>query len=337
MTIKDVAKSCGVSVSTVSRVLNNRPDVSEEARLAVLSAVEELNYIPNNSARYLVRTRSDTVGMVVRGISNPFFSGIIKAVERCVDAAGYTLVMQQIDDRADEIQHAAVMEREKKLCGIIFLGGRSDYSPEDMAALNVPYVFCTYTNSFGSLGDRSYSSVCIEDEETAYRAVSKLIELGHTKIAALIASKHDRAISELRYLGYVRALREHGIEPSDSLVAEAGSFDISPAYGAMTQLIASGAEFTAVFAATDMMAIAALKALSEVERYVPYDCSVVGIDGLELSGYLLPTLSTYVQPAARMGEEAAEILLGLISGKGEHRHVRLGADFRPGGSVRELN
>lgn len=120
MTIKDIAKLSGVGVSTVSRVLNDRPDVSEESCRRVLSIIAEHNYLPNNSARSLVRTKSDAIGLVVRGVQNPFYTGIIRAIERDLDAAGCTMVMRQIGSCDDEIKCGAMMEREKRLQGIIF-------------------------------------------------------------------------------------------------------------------------------------------------------------------------------------------------------------------------
>ena len=130
MTIKDIAKLSGVGVSTVSRVLNDRPDVSEESRRRVLEVIAEHNYLPNNSARSLVRTKSDTVGLVVRGVQTHFYTDIIRAIEHKLDLAGYTMVMRQIPSGDDEIQCGAVMEKEKRLRGIIFLGGYLVHSEE---------------------------------------------------------------------------------------------------------------------------------------------------------------------------------------------------------------
>ena len=146
MTIKDIARLSGVSVSTVSRVLNDRPDVSDENRRRVRAVIESNNYIPNNTARDLVKTKSDAIGLVVRGIANPFYTKIIHAVEAAVHSAGFTMVMQQVSTNDDEVKRAAVMEREKRLRGIIFLGGRSDYTKEEVAPLNVPFVCCTDSN-----------------------------------------------------------------------------------------------------------------------------------------------------------------------------------------------
>lgn len=336
MTIKDIARQCGVSVSTVSRVLNDRPDVSPAVRAAVLEAVRSSNYVPNNSARDLVRVNSDAVGLVVRGVSNPFFADIIKAIEREIDAAGCTMVMQQIDIGEDEVARGAAMEREKKLRGLILLGGRSDYAPEDMGTITVPFVCCSFTNSFGTLSKSEYSSVSIEDFETASRAVRELHRLGHRRIAALISETGDRSISELRYHGYTTALREFGLEPEPELVACAGSFGMHDAYAATQRLLDSGAEFTALFAISDMMAIAAIKALEDRGRRVPEDCSVIGIDGLELSEYTRPTLTTLVQPRERMGAESVRILMDMIEGRGGSRQIMLEPELRPGGSVRAV-
>ncbi len=333
MTIKDVAKLCGVSVSTVSRVLNNRPDVSPAVREAVWAAVRDSNYVPNNSARALVKTSSDAIGLVVRGVSNLFYADIIKVIGREIDAADCTMVMQQIASNEDEIERGALMEREKKLRGLIFLGGRWDYSPDELGRITVPFVCCSYTNSFGSLDLSCYSSVSIEDELAAERAVHELVSLGHRRIACLVSETDDRSISELRYRGYVRALESAGIEPDEGLVARAGSFGMEDAYNAAVRLARSGADFTAMFIIADAMAIAAIKALEDCGMSVPRDCSVIAIDGLTLSEYTRPTLTTLCQPTARMGEESVKILLDVIEGRSGHRHVTVEPTFRAGASV----
>ncbi len=336
MTIKDIAKACGVGVSTVSRVLNNRPDVSLEVRARVLSVVEATGYIPNNSARDLGRSRSDAIGVVVRGMGNLFFSQVLDTLTREIDRAGYTMVLRFIDSDADEVKEGAILEREKKLRGLIFLGGRFDYSPEELSSIGVPYVCCSFTNSFGTLPDDVYASVCIDDYRTAYLAVEKLLALGHRHIAALVPSCSDHSISELRYDGYCAALRAHGIEPDPGLIAECGGcFTLPESYKGMTRLIRSGADFSAVFVLSDTTAIAAIKALEDAGKRVPADVSVIAIDGIDVSAYTTPTLSTMVQPAGEMGRESVELLLEVLNG-GPRRHIRLEAAFREGASIRSL-
>ena len=336
MTIKDIASACGVSVSTVSRVLNNRPDVSEDVRKRVLAAVETKGYIPNNSARDLVRSRSDAIGVIVRGTGNLFFSEMLKTVSKEIEARGYTMVLQFIESGADEVKAGAILEREKKLRGLIFLGGRFDYTPAELALVGVPYVCCSYTNCFGSLREEDYSSVSIDDYRTAYAAVEELIKLGHRRIAALVPGCSDRSISELRYNGFRAALRDNGIDYDPALLVETGGFEMPETYQGMSALIERGAEFSAVFTLSDTTALAAIKALNDHGRSVPEDCSVIAIDGLRVSEYVIPTLTTMVQPAEDMGRQSVQILTDVLEKGAPTRHLRLEASLRPGASVKQF-
>ena len=324
MTIKDIARLCGVSVSTVSRVLNDRPDVSEENRRRVLEVIENSNYIPNNTARDLVKTKSDAIGLVVRGVSNPFYTDIIRAVEDGITAEGFTMVMQQIGTCDDEIKRGAMMEREKRLRGIVFLGGRSDYTPEELTMLNVPFVCCSYANQYGTLPE-------------GYRAVMELYRCGHRRIAALVARTDDRAISQLRYQGYLRALADCGLPTEEELVIRAGSFDIGDAYRATAERLRQGADFTAVFSIADNMALGAMRALREAGCRVPEDCSVIAIDGLTMSKYFHPMLTTLCQPMEEMGRRSVEILMDMIHGRGRPRCETVRTVLRRGASVRRIN
>lgn len=337
MTIKDIAKACGVSVSTVSRVLNERPDVSEEVRRRVLDMVATKGYIPNNSARDLVRSRSDAVGVVVRGTGNLFFAEMLKTIASEIERRGYTMVLHFIGSDADEVKTGAILEREKKLRGLLFLGGRFDYTPAELTMIGVPYVCCSYTNCFGTLDESAYSSVSVDDYQTAYDAVEELIRLGHRRIAALVPSVSDRSISQLRYNGYRAALKDHGVGYDPALLMETGGcFDMAESYKGMAELIERGTDFTAVFALSDTTAMAAIKALEDHGRHVPEDCSVIAIDGLDVSRYLTPTLTTMIQPAEEMGRESVRILLDMLEKGSPARHLRLKAAMRPGASTKEL-
>ena len=336
MTIKDIARACGVSVSTVSRVLNNRPDVSEDVRKRVLATVEAKGYIPNNSARDLVRSRSDAIGVIVRGTGNLFFSEMLKTISREIEKRGYTMVLQFIDSGADEVKAGAILEREKKLRGLIFLGGRFDYTPSELALVGVPYVCCSYTNCFGSLREEDYSSVSIDDYRTARAAVEELIKLGHRRIAALVPGCSDRSISELRYNGFRAALRDNGIDFDPTLLVQTGGFEMQETYRGMSQLLERGADFSAVFTLSDTTALAAIKALNDHGRHVPEDCSVIAIDGLRVSEYVIPTLTTMVQPAEEMGRQSVQILTDVLEKGAPARHLRLEASLRPGASVKQI-
>ena len=333
MTIKDIAERCGVSVSTVSRVLNNHPDVSEAVRSMVMEVVKEVHYVPNSSARDLVKTKSDAIGLVVRGVGNPFFTEVIRTIEQMVGKAGYSLVLHQINSGEDELLAGASLSRSKKLQGLILLGGCFDYDPEKTAALGVPFVCCTYTNSFGSLKKEDFSSVYVDDQEEAFRAVNTLVEKGHRKIAILLDSVHDRSISELRYQGYCKALEAGGIPLDPDLVEEIGGYEMLDAYEGMNRLMDRRDDFTAVFAIGDALAVAAMKAMHDRGKKVPEDCSFIAIDGIDMSVYSIPTLTTLVQPKEQLGKESVRILLDMIEKRAGNRHIKLSTTLRFGGSV----
>ena len=336
MTIKDVAEFSGVSVSTVSRVLNDHPDVSDAVRTRVLDAVRELHYVPNNSARDLVRPRSDAIGMVVRGVGNHFFTSVIRGVEQAVNRAGYTLALSQINTEDNELLAGASLARSRRLRGLVLLGGCFDYTPEQTAALDIPFVCCSFTNSFGSLKKDAYSSVSVDDQAEACRAVRYLIAKGHRKIAIVLDSTCDHSVSELRYRGYCQALEEAGIPLDSQLVEESGDFGMAAAYAGTCRLLRRRQDFTALFVIADSMAVAAMKALHDCGRRVPEDCSVIAIDGIEMSDYTVPTLTTLIQPKEAMGAEAVGILVDMIERRSGNRHVRAETTLRPGGSVRAI-
>lgn len=330
MTIKDIARISGVSVSTVSRVLNNHPDVSEAAKDKVLAVVKEYNYIPNTSARELGKSSSDNIGVVVRGMSNPFYTNIITAIGDRIEKSGYTMVMQQIGTLDDEIMTAARMERDKRLQGLIFLGGKLDYTQEQMKNINVPYVCCTFSNQYGNLDEKEYSSVCIDDNQAAFDAVEYLYKEGHRKIAVLLSGKDDGSVSQVRYAGYERALKRFGIPVDENLIIEINSYNIADAYCGMSAWLKKNVEATAVFAISDNMAMGAMKAIRDAGKKVPEDIAVIAIDGIEASEYMNPVLTTICQPMGTIGNEAVKLLVDIIEGKNSHNHVTVKTSLRLG-------
>ena len=335
LTIKDIARLSGTSVSTVSRVLNNHVDVSESARQKVLEVIGSNHYVPNNSARNLVIRKSNIIAVIIRGRGNPFFARLIKIIEPALNEHNYEMSVHHIDTSDDELKAAAMLEREKRLKGIIFLGGRFNYRADDIAAIKVPFVCCSYTNAFGALEEGSYSSVAIDDKKTARQAVEHLLQKGHKRIGALIERTDGGSISQLRYEGYVNALRDAGIALDETLVGCAGSFEMNDAYAAASSLI-SEAKPTAIFAISDLMGVAAMKAAVDAGFEVPNDLSVIAIDGIEFSSYCIPTLTTLAQPTEALALKSVEILAGLIEKKGPHSHELLPTSLRTGGSVRRL-
>ena len=142
-TIKDIAKVCGVGVSTVSRAINNHPDINPETKEMILQVIKEHNYIPNNSARNLKRTKSKSVAVLIKGISNPFFSRMIEIIEKETQQKKYTFILQRVEENEDELNVALQLANEKKLKGIIFLGGMVTHSEDKTRQLDVPFVLST--------------------------------------------------------------------------------------------------------------------------------------------------------------------------------------------------
>lgn len=330
--IKDIARACGVGVSTVSRVINDHPDVSEQTKKKVLEAVDKYHYIPNNSARNLVSPNSNSVGIIAKGKTNPFYSQMITTMEEVINEAGYLITLQQIDHSDDEIKSGALLATEKNLQGIIFLGGNYNHTDEEIKCLHVPFVFTTFTNEFGTLENSMYSSVAIDDEKEGYRATSYALEMGHKNVAIIMASKEDKSASDLRFRGYKRALLEHGTKFEENLTEITGDFSLKNAYEATNKLLDKKIDISCIFAISDMMAIAACKAAIDRSLKVPEDISVIGIDGIEISKYTNPTITTLKQPAEEMARESASILLGLIKGACKNKHHIFEAELRAGQS-----
>ena len=142
MTIKDIARKCGVGPSTVSRAINNHPNINPETRERVLSVIRETGFVPNNSARNLKRTEANCIAVLIKGITNPFFSSVIRIIEEQIDEKHFTMVMQHVESYEDELDVALNLIKEKRLRGIIFLGGNYQHDPKKLGMLNVPFVFC---------------------------------------------------------------------------------------------------------------------------------------------------------------------------------------------------
>ena len=217
ITIKDVAKICGVGVTTVSRAINNHPDINEDTKKMILQVIKDNNYIPNNSARNLKRADSKTIAVLIKGITNPFFSNIIKTFEKGIKKKKYTFVLQRVEDKEDEIDIAIELEKEKRLRGIVFLGGHFSHTEEKLKQIRIPFVLSTIGLT-DTLSKDLYSSVAVDDFKESYKMTKFLIEQGHKRIAMLTASKEDESIGRLRLDGYLKALQDSNIAVDKNLI-----------------------------------------------------------------------------------------------------------------------
>ncbi|PAB59689.1 LacI family DNA-binding transcriptional regulator [Anaeromicrobium sediminis] len=322
LNIKDIAKLAGVGVSTVSRVLNDHPDVKAATREKVLKVIDEVNYIPNNSARNLKRSNSKNIGVLVKGIYNPFFAELVNSIEKRIDEEGYSMILHYNDDVTSDLEGAIQLIKEKKLQGLICLGGDfNDLKEDNLVELNTPLVLSSI-NINDDVDKEKFSSVIIENEKSSYDAVEYLCKLGHEHIGIITTGEGDTNVGQLRHKGYKRALREYDIDPKDDLV-EFGDYSFKSGFEAMNKLLDRNENITAVFAISDIMAIGAAKAILSRGYKIPEDISIIGFDGLEFGEYFHPSITTVKQPREEMGEKSIEILMNLIKGKKEQEHIVL--------------
>ena len=331
LTIKDIARISGCSVSTISRVINDRPDVRPETKEHVLKVMREAGFVPNTNARQLKIQQSRSLVFVVKGTRNIFFSDFLVQLQRAATLYGYNGIVSYLDENANEIDAAEKILREIKPKGIIFLGGSVANFQRGFDRINVPSVLTTLVTD--ELDFPNLSMVGVDDRAAAYTAVDYLIRQGHRKIAVL-GGPVTSYPSLMRRQGAQQAMEDAGIVFNDKLYG-LSNYDFESAYHAVNSLLAHRADFTALFAIADSMAIGAMRALRDAGRRIPEDCSVIAIDGISVSEYIHPMLTTLCQPMTAMGEASVEILLDIIEGRGVHRHVTLPTALREGASVRQ--
>lgn len=318
MTIKDLAAKTGYAVGTVSRVLNNHPNVSEKARTAILAAVEESGFQMNVNARQLKQTHGTSILVILKGSGNILFAEMLESIQTALHGTRYPLHVEYMHGADNEVRRAKTLVREKKCLGVIFLGGNLDNFRTEFQELGVPGV--VITNSAEALQLPNLSSVCIDDRKAAASAVETLISLGHKKIAVIGGHRLYSDISRNRWEGVLDTLSAHGLSIDPELDYATVYFSPEGGYTGTTELLSRGREFTALFTMSDLMAIGAYRALKDAGLEVPADVSVIGYDGLPVDEYLVPRLSTVGQPGPDMARRGLQMLLDAIENGAEARH-----------------
>jgi len=334
VTIKDLAKKTGYGVATVSRVLNNHPNVSEKARLSILKAVEESGFQINENAKQLKQQRATSILVVVKGTSNEMFGSLVEAIQSRIAETDYPLVVDYIDEDSNEVLRAVTLCREKKPLGILFLGGNSEHFIADFEKIEIPCVLVS--NSASGLPFKNLSSVATDDRLAAKSAVDFLIGLGHRKMVMVGGDTENSDTAKLRYEGCVDSCTEHGINFDAKKDYCGVRFSYQDGYNATKRLIEEKRDFTALFAAADVMAIGAIRALCDCGLRVPQDVSVVGFDGLRLASFLVPKLSTIEQSVKLMAQRSVDILLDCIENKGKSLHETVPFTVRERESTRKI-
>lgn len=334
VTIKDIARESGYSISTVSRVLNHRNDVSPDAKKKIEEVVAEFNFVPNNNAKHLKQSNSKTIGVLVKGISNMLFASIVEEIQKMIEKTEYTLVVSYLDEDEDEVEQAILLCRERKPLGLLFLGGNPEYFKKGFAGVEVPCVLVS--NRANKMGFDNLSSVATDDIAAARCAVDALFEAGHKKIGILGGDIEKSYTSHQRIRGCQESFAAHGVTLDMEHCYEKVRFSFDSAYRGMERLVAKFADVTAVFAMSDVMAIGAIRALRDKGYRVPEDISVIGFDGTTLAEYYNPKLATVKQQYQTLATRSIEILFGQIELKRDAIHEIVPFELVSGESIRVI-
>lgn len=306
MTIKEIAKEAGYSVGTVSRVLNNHPDVSEKARTRVMEVVEKYHFRLNSNAKHLKQQTNSGIAIIVKGTRNMLFANMVESLQRLIKAKGYACMLYYIGEDEHEVEQALQVCRERLPMGILFLGSNMENFRERFQEVEIPCVLVT--NPAAALDFENLSSVCVDDKAAAEKAIEHLIALGHRKIGVLGGEIKHSNPAKSRFEGCLNAFKKNEIEFDVEKQFESSYFTMEGGYSAMEQLLDRTPDITAVFAMSDVTALGAIRAAKNRGLRVPEDISVIGFDGIEMGQYLVPKLTTIEQPSEELAARCVEIL-----------------------------
>ncbi|MNO16780.1 Catabolite control protein A [compost metagenome] len=306
-TIKDVARQAKVSIATVSRVLNNLGGYSDKTRQKVNETIKEIGYQPNAIARGLINKRTQTIGVMFPNVSSAFSSDLLHGIDGFAHDRNYSVVVCNTDQDGKRTLKYLQLLREKQVDGIIFSSEvlKKEYY-EVLESMNIPVVLVSSQTDFAKV-----PYVKVDDYQAVYDAIGYLISKGHSRIAMISGTKGDPIAGTPRVEGYRKALEAHSL-PFDSRYLVYGDFLYESGTMAMETLLREAPEATAVFAASDEMAIGALSTAARHGLIVPRDISIMGYDDLRLAQMVTPPLTTVRQPLYEIGKTASEKLIRMI-------------------------
>lgn len=307
VTIYDVAREAGVSMATVSRVVNNNPNVKPQTRKKVFEAIERLGYRPNAVARGLASKKTTTVGVVIPDISNAIFAEVARGIEDIANMYHYNIILCNADKKKDKEIRVINTLLEKQVDGLLFMGGTvTEEHSQAFKTANVPIVLCATTDENGAI-----PSVDIDHEAAAFDAVQVLIKQGHTSIGMISGTLQDPANGYARFQGYKRALQSAGIAYDEELV-RIGNYRYESGVDAMKYFLELPKRPTAVFSATDEMAIGAIHCIQDFGLKVPDDISVISVDNSRMASMVRPQLTAVAQPMYDIGAVSMRLLTKLM-------------------------
>ncbi|UOF88676.1 LacI family transcriptional regulator [Fodinisporobacter ferrooxydans] len=307
LTINDIARLAGVSKATVSRVINNGKTVDPKLRDNVLSVIEQVNYRPSALARGLVKNESNLIGIIVPEIANIVFGVMLEGVSKVAEIYGYDIMLSLTEKSTKKEIHYLNLHRDKQVDGII-LSSRSLKKEhiEIIERFEIPCVLIGQKSSVPGI-----PSVHLDNFSASYEAVKTLIRFGHRKIAMIRAPLDDGESGDERFRGYATALADEGIQFEDDWIS-VSDFSAAEGYVAMKQIIESGFQPTALFAASDKIALGAMNYLQDQGYMIPRDISIFGFDDMDVTELVRPKLSTVHYSSIEMGMTAFRNLIKLI-------------------------
>ena len=305
--IKDVARRAGVSVTSVSRVLNGEKYISEKLLAKVNQAIAELNYTPSHIARSLKKQKTDMIGVIVPDITNHFCSTILSSIEKTASEHGYSLMICNIAEDLDKEYTYLQSFQEMRVDGILIMHQKVDERIVSlMESMTIPTLFACVKSPLPSK-----RSVLIDDYQAAFDATVYLIGCGHRQIAFLGGDLRDITAGDARYRGYVAAMQAYGLEV-DPRYVRFGDYKMESGRMLMSELLQLQELPTVVFAASDDMAVGALNVALDHGLRIPEDISIVGFDGSRIAEVVRPALTTIQQPMEELGRISLESLHALI-------------------------
>jgi DNA-binding LacI/PurR family transcriptional regulator len=318
-TIRDVAKTAGVSLSTVSRVLHRHPAVNSDIQQRVLLAIDELDYQPNRSAQRLRSKMGSVIGLIISDIENPFFTSIVRGVEDVAYANQMTVVLCNTDeDPAKQERYIGVMQ-EEGVAGLIIAPAHADSydALQPLRDLGIPTVLLDR-----DIGDEKSDAVCVDNVAGAYTATQHLITANRKRIAIVNGDTHIKTFAD-RYQGYRRALIDANIKINKNYIIEVPP-KIERSLQATLELLQLKPRPDAIFAGNNLITIGVLKAIKQLKLSIPEEIALVGFDDMPWSSELCPPITSVAQPTYELGQEAARLLIRrLRNNDGFHQTITL--------------
>lgn len=308
-TMREVAELAGVSVQTVSCVVNNTGAISAETRERVWNAIEQLHYRRDPIARSMRTKQTGLIGLLVLNITNPVLSVIASAVEAAAMADGYRVVLYNVGEDMRRQREYLAAATEGLIDGLIIVNA-IDHA-ETLTFLEKERVAAVLIDC---LATTRIPSVAVDNVRAAYLATEHAITLGHRRIAH-IAGSATLLIARQRQQGYLQALADYGLAYQKVVVSSNERWNYQAGYAAMQDLLRSNPAPTAVFTASDEMAIGAYRALAEAGLSIPADLSVIGFDDIDVSAFVVPALTTIRQPYVEIASQAVTLLLKRVGGE----------------------